>query len=521
MCEEEIYSFHICYYSCKECDYSLHKFCAQLPKTQQNHPLHPDHDLTLVRHTEYNVKLKCAICQLEREKEFYKYYCSICRFYMDIICATMSEQKMEHPSHPHQLQRYSSRMTLGCCNACGNEHSGTFYHCITCFGFRIHLDCALLPSKLLIQQSTNGSFSHSHLLAIAYSFPFIEKRDRFFPQCRVCEKGFDPHLVLCSSYLWHYRCEKCRYYVHVDCATSRKEAFMTSILMPAGWGKTHKNFKDEDHPNLIRCPFPDESVNLLMHHLINKGELVIKRKIDGEMFCHPHPLILFDTLLNVPVPLHDPMKSVELLCNGCVRPITDVPFYKCSQHHCDFVLHEWCTRLPSQIQDYHGHPEHTLVLLPKIPGQFLGVFTCKICFLDCNGFAYGCKQCEYYVDINCGFIPDVITHDAHPNHLLRFKASPDTNDCKACLWWIDTTGFHCPTCDFYLHTKCALLLPRTIKHKYDKHALSLRYYPAENHSGKRVLKKIQKSKRFHYKLINSLVQTQMWIPARYNIHHNH
>ncbi|XP_076925511.1 uncharacterized protein LOC143588377 [Bidens hawaiensis] len=258
---------------------------------------------------------------------------------------------------------------------------------------------------------------------------------------------------------------------------------MTSILMPAGWGKTHKNFKDEGHPNLIRCPFPDESVNLLMHHLINKGELVIKRKIDGEMFCHPHPLILFDTLLNVPVPLHDPMKSVELLCNGCVRPITDVPFYKCSQHHCDFVLHEWCTRLPSQIQDYHGHPEHTLVLLPKIPGKFLGVFRCKICFIYCNGFAYGCKHCKYYVDINCGFIPDVITHDAHPNHLLlRFKASPHT-DCKACPWSIDSTGFHCPTCDFYLHTKCALLLPRTIKHKYDKHALNLRYYPAENHSG--------------------------------------
>ncbi|XP_076902471.1 uncharacterized protein LOC143557238 [Bidens hawaiensis] len=183
------------------------------------------------------------------------------------------------------------------------------------------------------------------------------------------------------------------------------------------------------------------------------------------------------------------MKSVELICNGCVRPITNVPFYKCSQHNCDFVLHEWCTRLPSQIQNYHDHPEHTLVLLPKIPrdskGVLIGVFTCSNCLLFCNGFAYGCRQCKYFVNINCGFIPEVITHETHPNHiLLRFKASsPYTNICKGCWGRIKGAGFHCATCDFYLHTSCALLLPTTIRHKYDKHALSLRYYPAENHSG--------------------------------------
>ncbi|GJR62243.1 reverse transcriptase domain-containing protein [Tanacetum coccineum] len=42
-------------------------------------------------------------------------------------------------------------------------------------------------------------------------------------------------------------------------------------------------------------------------------------------------------------------------------------------------------------------------------------------------------------------------------------------------------GFHCRSCDFYLHTKCALLLPRMIIHKFNKHPLTLRYEPAENH----------------------------------------
>ncbi|KAI3507459.1 hypothetical protein L1887_22445 [Cichorium endivia] len=47
MCKEQIYSFHLCYYQCKDCDYSLHKFCAEMPINLQNHPLHPNHNLTL------------------------------------------------------------------------------------------------------------------------------------------------------------------------------------------------------------------------------------------------------------------------------------------------------------------------------------------------------------------------------------------------------------------------------------------------------------------------------------------
>ncbi|KAI3760734.1 hypothetical protein L1987_51133 [Smallanthus sonchifolius] len=324
MCEEEIYSFHLCYYSCKDCDYSLHKLCAQLPTTQQNHPLHPGHNLTMskgfqlqepdisLRENDVNTEWKCEICKVWRKK-FYNYHCYICKYTMDIICATMSEQKMDHP-----------------------------------------------------------------------------------------------------------------------------------------------------------------------------GELLIKGKIDGQMFSHPHPLILLETLLNESVSLHDPMKKEELLCDGCVRPITTLPFYKCSQHDCGFVLHEWCTRLPSEIQHHHDHPQHKFVLLPKVPRKFFGVFRCELCKLPSNGFAYGCKRCEYYVDVHCAFIADVITHEAHPNHLmLRCKSSADQSRraCKACNYYMGIQlGFHCPTCDFYLHIRCALLLPRTIKHKYDKHPLSLRYYPAENHS---------------------------------------
>ncbi|KAJ0669404.1 putative chromatin regulator PHD family [Helianthus annuus] len=481
LCEEYIYPFHRCYYSCKTCHhYILHKFCAQMPETLQNHPFHPDHNLTLRSYYPSDDWI-CNICKCDRER--YSYECSICKFQIHMVCATINEQKIDHPCHPHQLQRYFGKM-ISRCNACGNEHSGTFYHCTTCSWFRIHLDCALLPAKLLIQQSTNETFYHSHLLTLVNSFPYIEQKDKFFPCCIVCEKGFG------DINIWHYRCDKCRYYAHVDCVTSR------NIWMPAGQAKTYKNFKEEDHPNLIRFPFPDESVNLVMQPFFNKGEPSTKREIAGAMFGHPHPLILVDTLLNGSVSLHDPMKKVEVLCDGCVRPIMDVPFYKCAQHHCSFVLHEWCTRLPSEIKHHPDHPKHTIVLLPKVPKNYSDVFYCEVCRLPCNGFAYGCKQCSnFYIDIHCGFIPDVITHEAHPNHLLqRVEAShmfeikfmsfhKTYRICKACDQFVDR-GYHCPTCDIYWDKDCALLLPGKVKHRYDKHPLSLRYYPAENHSSK-------------------------------------
>ncbi|KAL8261570.1 hypothetical protein R6Q59_025619 [Mikania micrantha] len=412
MCKEDIYWFHLCYYYCKDCNYSIHKLCAQLPKTIQDHPLHPGHDLTFSQ--------ECQLCDPElkfRAAVDSQWACDICNI-----------------SRP----------------------------------------------KLLIQQFTNGSFSHSHMLTLSYSFPYIERKAKFLPICRVCEGSFQFNK-------WLYRCDRCRYYAHVSCVTTRKDAFM-SYLTYARPGKTYKNFKDDDHPNLIRCPYPDESSNLLMHHFINKGKLPIKGKIDGDMFSHEHPLVHFDTqtsLFNKTVSLHDPVNRVQLLCNGCVRPIADIPFYKCLQHSCDFVLHEWCTRLPSEIQDHHDHPEHTLVLMQKAP-TYLGVFWCEICLLPCNGFAYGCKQCEYYVDVNCGFIPDVITHEAHPNHLLqRFKplAHEFSKKCEACYTSSeDIIGYYCHPCDFFLHNYCALLLPGTIRHRYDKHPLNLRYQPAENHA---------------------------------------
>ncbi|KAJ0677198.1 putative chromatin regulator PHD family [Helianthus annuus] len=199
--------------------------------------------------------------------------------------------------------------------------------------------------------------------------------------------------------------------------------------------------------------------------------------------CHEHPLILVDSRCN-------DVTKVEDLCNGCDTPITTMPFYKCA-NGCNFVLHEWCTRLPTELK---GHPSrfggyytdlHVVVLMPKVSHNF----RCDICSVCCNGFTYRCAgNCfEPVTDIWCAVIPRFITHKSHPYHLFcKVRKRLDKDYCRLCLSGFTNpkeTSFSCSLCNFHLHPKCALLLPETTRHKYDKHPMTLCYGPVENHEG--------------------------------------
>ncbi|KAF5819655.1 putative chromatin regulator PHD family [Helianthus annuus] len=190
---------------------------------------------------------------------------------------------------------------------------------------------------------------------------------------------------------------------------------------------------------------------------------------------------------------HNPMKKIELLCNGCVIPIMEMPFYKCwakEDENCNFALHEWCTPIPTKVDNHPAHPQHTFLLMTNISNMF-NIFRCDVCFFPCNGFAYGCVECGFYVDVTCGFIPEKITHESHPNHLLPIvKEDLPSKWCLMCHLPIDYNclwskqyklSFSCGFCDVYIHLGCALFLPMTIRHPYDKHPMHICNLPIENH----------------------------------------
>ncbi|KAL8236671.1 hypothetical protein R6Q59_017752 [Mikania micrantha] len=505
-CDLEINVYYKYYYKCiyDICDFSLHKFCAELP-TETKFPQYP---FPLFIYKEIR-DWTCIVCRRRYRPGGVCYLTFLGHrpIYIDLTCAVeVEKKKIQHPSHQHPLVSLNSKPILCECSACGKEHKGTFFHCTTCYNFAIHNDCASLPKTLLIQHTTNNIFHHTHPLVLSYSFLLEEQEARYTPKCRVCDGDFEFEL------LWIYKCERCIYYVHVDCATSRRALFMSMLSTTGGKGLTIKNYKDSDYPNLLCLPFPDQNYSIPKQYLIFKeiglttyrNDKVSLQQMDFQQALvltnHQHKLVLVDTKCvdkfettsstfnNSLIKCHDPMKKIELICNGCLRPILEMPFYKCASYGdqcCNFTLHEWCTRLPSKVENHPGHPKHPLFLMPNAPRNLFNAFSCDVCRLLCNGYAYVCDRCDFYVDVTCGLMPENITHKCHPNHILRAKHGSKPSKCLMCInkiFW--ELVFGCDICDVYIHPTCALLLPETITHVYDKHPMRLSYQPIENHKSK-------------------------------------
>ncbi|PWA66705.1 DC1, Protein kinase C, alpha/beta/gamma type [Artemisia annua] len=427
--------YHRYYYKCSSmsCNYSIHKFCAEICTTLQS-PAHPSHILILKKGT---TNWKCSSCLTDHDQDGIYYHCSTCNYKIDLRCATFLDQKtVHHPSHPHPLISVTLEPILSKCFACGEEHKGNFYHCTTCLNFSINSECLTLPIKCLTKH-------HSHMLTLCYSF----SDQQYGSECRICEKEL--------YNVWIYKC-----------------TYLTK------------------KPERPRFPVHDESYNPLSQ---SRGVNEEIRDENGYLihFSHEHPLVLIHNKINndkastsevKSMSLHNPIKRIKRLCNGCVRPIMTMPFYKCSQGYdecSNFCLHESCTRLHTEIKCYECL--HTLVLQQSGP-----LFWCRICKLPCNGFAYNCDTCGYNVDVHCGSRPSEIKHEAHLCDMYSTTEQSDRQRaCHACRNIIDgrDTCYECKVCDYYLDCLCALHLPKKIRNKYDKHPLTLRYSPVENHKG--------------------------------------
>ncbi|KAD2394129.1 hypothetical protein E3N88_41106 [Mikania micrantha] len=213
LCNEVITFLHKYYYKYDQCEYSLHKLCKELPKTLE-HASHNQHTLALlqVKPNHY-----CDVCKSKSWNIPLSYHCSVCLFDLCLNCNMNGLQfhTIYHPSHQHPLTP-TSREVLVNCDACKKDHKGIFYQCTTCFLSFIHKECVFRPKRLLIQKSTRHRFSHTHPLILTYFFSEADQLVKFYPKCRICNKAF-----LYGKNCWIYKCDKCRYYVHLDCAYLR------------------------------------------------------------------------------------------------------------------------------------------------------------------------------------------------------------------------------------------------------------------------------------------------------------
>ncbi|GKD33185.1 zinc finger, PHD-type containing protein [Tanacetum coccineum] len=183
---------------------------------------------------------------------------------------------------------------------------------------------------------------------------------------------------------YYYTCEQCDYSLHKLCAelptTLKHESHRdhTLILYQVSEDKLY-----DDIPDLVHLPFPDET-HMLKHFYGESGSRPFETNLTHPF--HEHPLILVDTPCcnnDITTTLtssrittsssHDSMKMVEVLCNACIRRITNMPFYKCTV-------------------EYDKHPM-TLRYFPV--ENYNGDYFCEVCEeeFNPNGAFYHCDQC--------------------------------------------------------------------------------------------------------------------------------
>jgi hypothetical protein len=191
ICDGCIRSIFPPFYCCAQCNFFLHKTCAELPHKKQ-HPLH-QHSLTLhPRRASRNFFFQCNACKYHTNG--FTYRCDICNFTLDVPCSLLSDM-LTHVGHEHTLI-LSSTTNAEECSACNSKRK--IFRCTEC-EFTLDFGCATLPQ-------TVGYKQHEHPFTLRYT----AEDDSGEYYCDICEEERDPKL-------WFYYCEECSYPAHPKC----------------------------------------------------------------------------------------------------------------------------------------------------------------------------------------------------------------------------------------------------------------------------------------------------------------
>ncbi|KAF8014975.1 hypothetical protein BT93_H0695 [Corymbia citriodora subsp. variegata] len=134
-------------YTCQECDFHLHEFCALASPNQvlKSHPFHYQHDLFFHSKPAKSgiAKSRCDVCG--KPIKGYAFRCGTCSFEMHPCCEMLPEDIVVL-NHPHTLQllpptALSSVDPRFICGECRRKRSGRVYGCTAC-DYYLHAVCA-------------------------------------------------------------------------------------------------------------------------------------------------------------------------------------------------------------------------------------------------------------------------------------------------------------------------------------------------------------------------------------------
>lgn len=367
-CEKPISGPVFC---CDQCNYVLHKTCAELAR-HVKHPFHPQHPLILLSTSPYREQYICDACR-GLFKNFV-YHCYLCNYDLDVSCASLW-----HPNdgHRHEFISLENPQSF-VCYACGMQaNDGLACICTIC-QIWVHSRCAELPLAIRIK-------GHDHPLKLTYA---LHREYGFWGKvtCGACNGAMSPAFA-------GYFCSTCKFPVHLKCPQQYlREEWETAT--------------EEDEESFTGYE-TEQSLDIDFTY---------------SFFCHEHLLKLMEEQSN--------LQCSDKLCDACIQPITP-PFFSCEEEKCGFFLHRSCAELPRMKQHmFHKHP---LTLLAKAP-PYDGIYRCDGCRTLSNGFVYHCDECQFDLDTCCASLQERIEHESHV-HPLFLKKTKVARQCKGCHLW--------------------------------------------------------------------------------------
>ncbi|KAH9669601.1 DC1 domain-containing protein [Citrus sinensis] len=200
-------------YGCDQCDYYLHKSCAELPRERQ-HPFHR-HPLFLSDSPE-----ECSACR----KDIYSfcYLCEDCDFILDLDCSSLLPSiKLESVHHEHTLTFFKKLYGTPECESCKSYNIPpdeltpldlSYIRCVKC-NKNWHLLCFEMPQTI---------DHHSHLHSLALKDKCVELSSHCYDDkyyCDFCETIRDGRECV-------YHCENCNFVVDLECVFSEVMQFV-------------------------------------------------------------------------------------------------------------------------------------------------------------------------------------------------------------------------------------------------------------------------------------------------------
>ncbi|OMO96102.1 Zinc finger, PHD-type [Corchorus olitorius] len=442
------------FYRCVQCDLNLHLKCVPIPPlVKHRYHRHPLVFTKSVWEDDFG-EYYCDICEEERDPTHQVFYCEKCTFIAHIECvlnevsisSTSVSESMDRKAlmvkemeqietidhqqpqvrpliHQHPLKFCEETEDLEIedkyCVACCLPLSGPGYICEECpsyiHGYCLHEKCYQLPNQI-----QNPLHSQHHL-----NLFFRPPRTDFF----LCDECGD----ISAGFI--YLCEECDFKLDVKCATAKKAAAKSRIV-------------------------------LTLEEAARETELF--------HFSHKHNWILHESCVKLPqemrVQLHDP-QHISILsyagygfCDACGLKLLSFSFcYNCQE--CDFCFHITCANSPRRVLKVKSHQhhlyyfgaefQHFFATYCDIVDVFAGKHCCH-CGENCSVQAfYRCLECDVNFHLECVPIPQIVKSKVHV-HPLTLKDSFIEDDsgeyyCDAC------EEERCPNDHVYCCEECQYL----------------------------------------------------------------